>query len=363
LILAVFSKSKLIFRSRQYKFIVFAVLTAVFSLSIAQTAEGGILSSLVGFLTASVGQTSVAFKPEGNQQTETNSQNIDLLESVTDTLATSSSFSEIDEITSGNAVLSETGPMGTVADIKDDQSSSDLISVYTVRQGDTLGEIAEMYNVSVNTVRWANNLKKGEFIKPGDILVILPVTGIQLTIKKGDTIGSLAKKYGGDVDEIIAYNNLESAKPLVAGSTILVPNGEESVIISPTQSAQKLPSKYQGPSYPGYFMCPVTNYRRTQGLHGNNAVDLAAPLGTPIYAAADGKVIIARDDGWNGGYGNYVVIAHSNDTQTLYAHLSRLNVSVGNRVGRGDTIGAMGSTGNSTGSHIHFEVRGAVNPF
>lgn len=102
---------------------------------------------------------------------------------------------------------------------------------------------------------------------------------------------------------------------------------------------------------------------RSQGIHGHNGVDIAAPVGTPVWAAADGKVIVARSGGWNGGYGSYVVISHSNGTQTLYAHLSRVDVTVGQSVTKGKTIGAMGNTGKSTGPHLHFEVRGGKNPF
>ena len=110
-------------------------------------------------------------------------------------------------------------------------------------------------------------------------------------------------------------------------------------------------------------MRPIVGGRKSQGIHGYNAVDLAAPTGTPIIASASGKVIIARSSGYNGGYGLYVVISHPNGTQTLYAHMSKVNVSVGRFVERGEIIGAVGNTGKSTGPHLHFEVRGARNPF
>jgi murein DD-endopeptidase MepM/ murein hydrolase activator NlpD len=109
----------------------------------------------------------------------------------------------------------------------------------------------------------------------------------------------------------------------------------------------------------------------TQGLHGYNAVDIGTPIGTPIYAAATGQVIVARSSGWNGGYGNYIVISHDNGTQTLYAHLSQVLVSEGGSVAQGQTIGLSGNTGDvfpaptaahpNSGAHLHFEVRGAHN--
>jgi murein DD-endopeptidase MepM/ murein hydrolase activator NlpD len=110
-------------------------------------------------------------------------------------------------------------------------------------------------------------------------------------------------------------------------------------------------------------MRPIVGGVRTQGIHGYNAVDLAAPVGTSLMAAASGEVIIAKVGGYNGGYGSYVVIRHGNGSQTLYAHMSRVDARVGQVVSQGEVIGAVGSTGRSTGSHVHFEIRGAANPF
>lgn len=111
-------------------------------------------------------------------------------------------------------------------------------------------------------------------------------------------------------------------------------------------------------------MRPVSGGVRTQGIHGYNGVDLASAYGAPIYAAAAGEVIISHSDGgWNGGYGNYVVIRHDNGTQSLYAHNSSNAVSVGETVTQGQVIGYMGATGKATGTHLHFEIRGATNPF
>jgi len=334
-------------------------------LLVAQTAEGGILSSISSFFDSSINKVNAIVEQEENQQTETNSQNIDLLEPVCNTDATTTSTkTDIDTaITGGSAVLPEAGPLGTAANIKDGQAPSGLISVYTVHKGDTLSTVAKMYNVSANTISWANDLKKGAVLKEGETLVILPITGIKHVVLKGETIKGLAKKYNGNFEEIVAYNDLDPNKGLKIGDTIIIPDGEESTIISSTKPGQKLPSKYTGPSYPGYFMKPVTNCKRSQGIHGHNAVDLAASVGTSIYAAAEGRVILAKAGGWNGGYGSYVVISHPNGTQTLYAHMSRVEVSNGARVAKGDEIGKVGNTGHSTGSHLHFEIRGATNPF
>ncbi|MCK5059525.1 MAG: M23 family metallopeptidase, partial [Candidatus Pacebacteria bacterium] len=134
------------------------------------------------------------------------------------------------------------------------------------------------------------------------------------------------------------------------------------IVIPPTSSGTSVVRSTSYPNYDGYYIKPV-NGRKSQGLHGYNAVDIAAPYGTPIVAAASGVVIISRATGWNGGYGGYVVISHNNGTQTLYAHMSSDIVSVGDVVQQGQVIGYVGSTGRSTGPHLHIEVRGARNPF
>lgn len=236
--------------------------------------------------------------------------------------------------------------------------TSDQISVYVVREGDTLSQIAEMFDVTVNTIKWGNGLSSNT-VKPGDTLVILPVSGVKHTVAKGDTLASIAKKYKGDIGEIISYNNLENGPSLAAGSIIIIPDGEVSV--SSTYYAG--PSSSGLKEYQGYYMRPVVGGRKSQGLHGHNGIDIAAPIGTPILAAADGEVIISRTGGWNGGYGNYIVIRHPNGTQTLYAHNNKNNVSAGDSVKQGDVIGFIGITGKVTGAHLHFEIRGAKNPF
>lgn len=273
----------------------------------------------------------------------------------------------------GAALLPQAGPEGTAADIANAPQSAS-ISVYTVHAGDTLQSIAQMFGVSVNTIVWANNIKSA--IQPGDQLIILPMTGVQYTVKKGDTLQSIAKAYKADAGEIAQYNNLDDNAALTAGDSILIPNGEVAAAPTPVRSkpssagSGKKAGAFEpylggsGPSIPGYYSWPIAGGVITQGLHGWNAVDIGAPKGTSIFAAAAGTVIIARNNGaWNGGYGNYVVISHPNGTQTLYGHMSVVLTSVGAHVSAGDTIGKVGSTGESTGPHLHFEVRGAKNPF
>lgn len=128
------------------------------------------------------------------------------------------------------------------------------------------------------------------------------------------------------------------------------------------KTASKAAASAKLPAVSGYFGNPLPGGRRSQGLHGHNAVDISAPPGTPIYAAASGTVTTAKSgSGWNSGYGNYVVVSHPNGTSTLYAHMSRVAVP-GGPVSKGSVIGYVGMTGEATGNHLHFEVRGAKNP-
>lgn len=261
----------------------------------------------------------------------------------------------------GDALASFENPMAD--EIR--RATSDQISTYVVREGDTLSQIADMFSVSVNTIRWANDMIGKSTIRPGQTLIILPVTGIRHTVTKGDTVASIAKKYKGDANEILAYNGLEHGASLTVGSEVIIPDGEitaPAVSKSTASSAGSASRSYSGPSYAGYYMRPVSGVR-TQGIHGHNGVDIGAPVGTPIYASAAGQVIISASGGWNGGYGNYVVVKHANGTQTLYAHNSSNAVSVGQSVTQGQVIGYVGQTGRATGPHIHFEIRGAANPF
>jgi LysM repeat protein len=293
----------------------------------------------------------------------TNLQTIPLLEG-SDAVSTSTlKHSRFDLVTEGGAIVAESGPLGTAADI-DDEPKNDQISLYVVHKGDTLSEVAKMFDVSVNTIVWANDLDRKKALVEGQQLIILPISGVRHTVIKGDTIASIAKKYNGDADEIALYNDLDKNKSLAVGKVILIPNGEVAqpvVVKKPASGGVK--GGASSSVTKGYFIRPIKGGKKTQGLHGHNGVDLASSIGAEIYASAGGVVIISKMGGWNGGYGNYVVIKHNNGTQTLYAHMLRTNVSVGQTVGQGQVIGYLGNTGNSTGPHVHFEIRGAVNPF
>lgn len=269
-----------------------------------------------------------------------------------------------------NSLLASISPISDVEQERVVTASSNSISIYTVREGDTLGEIAEMFEISPNTIRWANDIDVKGTIRPGQDLIILPIAGVKHTVKKGETIEQIAKKYEGDVREIRIFNGIEDDATLAVGDEVIIPNGElheapKIVAKKPSSSSSSSSKTSSAPSKEtasGYYIKPTKGIK-TQGSHGRyGGIDIGAPIGTPVWAMADGVAIIAKGGGgWNGGYGNYVVISHPNGTQTLYAHLSRVDVKQGQRVSQGAVIGATGNTGRSTGPHLHFEIRGAAS--
>jgi len=244
---------------------------------------------------------------------------------------------------------------------------------YTVQNGDTVSTIARRFNVSINTVLWANNLSALSLIRPGDTLKILPVSGIVYKVRSGDTVSRIAKTYGIEEDKIIASNNL--AGGLKAGQEIMLPGANRLVQsvasarstsnysgLSAISDAVKSPAPAAGS---GKMNWPTQGHRITQYFSWrHNGVDIGNKVGTPIYAADDGVVEIASS-GWNGGYGNTILLNHGGGKKTRYGHASKLLVSAGERVSQGQVIALMGSTGRSTGSHLHFEViinGGRYNP-
>lgn len=237
---------------------------------------------------------------------------------------------------------------------------------YTVQIGDTVSSIANRFGVTVNTVLWANNLSAYSLIRPGDILSILPYSGILYTVKSGDTISKIASTYGISADNISTQNKLSENSGLKIGQKLILPGAKK---ISTTSIARNNTSSYTGisvikdlvkapaaTSNGGDMVWPAVGYRITQYFSWrHNGIDIGNKVGTAIYAADAGTVEVASG-GWNGGYGNTILINHGGGKKTRYGHLSKLYVKAGDKVERGENIGAMGSTGRSTGPHLHFEV-------
>lgn len=245
---------------------------------------------------------------------------------------------------------------------------------HIVEEGETLSDIADKYDLELETVLWANDLKEDDKIKPGQELEILPIDGIIHKVKRGENIYSIGKKYGLDESQVQAiidypFNEFlnDETFELMVGDLLLIPGGvkpeEKQAIQRPSRLAQYTPDAGSVTAV-GSFVWPASG-RITQGYRFyHKAIDIANKGGGSIVAADSGVVTVAGwPDGY--GYGNRVMIDHGNGFVTLYAHLSVIQVRVGQRVKRGDVIGQMGTTGRSTGVHLHFEVRqggGLMNP-
>jgi murein DD-endopeptidase MepM/ murein hydrolase activator NlpD len=341
--------------------------------------EAGILKAVSSFL---------GIPANAAQDTaSTNSQKMPLLEAPLNPLATASDA----EVARVLAAVSQAQAIESIKeevtqdDHEHDDQENHTITNYKVQTGDTVSGIAQKFNISVNTVLWANDLRRDSNLKVGTNLIILPISGVKHTVKSGDTIQSIALKYKGDATEIVAYNDLPGDK-IKIGDEIMIPDGEMTSTAAPSKAktaVAKVASAALGVNVAkaqtasvsatvstgsGYYMRPISGGTRTQGIHGTNGVDLADSCGTTMYASAGGTVTIAKDGGgWNGGYGNYVVIDHDNGSQTLYAHMQSVSVSEGSSVSKGQVIGTLGATGKVhgvTGCHVHFEIRGGGrNPF
>jgi LysM repeat protein len=248
---------------------------------------------------------------------------------------------------------------------------------YTVQPGDNPATIAAQFGLQPTSVVWAHSYvgANPELLTVGEQLVLPPVDGILHTVVDGDTPENLAAKYQIDVTKMVAYpgNNLQDQwTPIHIGQMLMIPGGimpETPVDAEAVTAVAVAPAAGTGTStgssttsssarYVGATGCcrwPVRGRITQQPWSRHMALDIAAPTGTPVVAADGGRVTAS---GWhNGGYGYRVVVDHGNGLSTLYAHFSYINVRTGAYVNKGDLIGRIGSTGRSTGPHLHFEVR------
>jgi murein DD-endopeptidase MepM/ murein hydrolase activator NlpD len=222
------------------------------------------------------------------------------------------------------------------------------LRTYVVQDGDTASGIAERYGLDVDTLRWSNpDLEENpDYLRLGMELLILPVRGVYHQVSAGDTIDALATRYGVAITDIVAYplNALQGGDKLTAGRWLVVPFGSKET------------SRPHPDAAAGYdFAWPIVGYVTQLYSAGHPAVDIGAPYGSAVYAARAGVVVYAT---WaETGYGYMVLVDHGGGYATVYSHLKGAWVSAGQSVARGQLIGEVGSTGNSTGPHVHFEIR------
>lgn len=244
---------------------------------------------------------------------------------------------------------------------------SEGIDLYTVQPGDTVLGIANKYGLKPETLQGANErIKKNpDLLSIGDKLRIMPVDGAIHRVQSGDTLSKIATSYNVNMETIVGYgaNQLSSASaPLSIGLELIIPGGVKAYV--PPQSLSYTDVSSAPAVGIGDFNWPTAG-NVTQGYwSGHRALDIGSWTGAPVKATDNGRVMIAKS-GWNYGYGNYVVVDHGNGFVSLYGHLNSIYVQQGESIASGQKIGTVGNTGNSTGPHLHFEIRfkdGLRNP-
>jgi murein DD-endopeptidase MepM/ murein hydrolase activator NlpD len=229
---------------------------------------------------------------------------------------------------------------------------------YTVKRGDSISRIAANYSLSMDAVIASNSISNARQLREGQVLRLPNMDGIPYTVRQGDTLEKIARNQGVPFETILDANDLDS-ETIAAGTVLFIPGArmrsEElrlalgELFIYPIRG--RLSSPY------GWRQDPISGTRRF-----HSALDLAAPIGTPIKAAMDGVV---QSVGFNATYGKYIILTHSGNYQTMYAHLNLISVQQGSRIDQGSKIGEVGNTGYSTGPHLHFAIYKngrAVNP-
>ena len=257
---------------------------------------------------------------------------------------------------SGRGVISSSiTPVTVISD-----KPRDKIIDYEAKNGDTITSVAKNFGVSNETIIWENDLSSNSILKEGQKLKILPVSGIAHKVEAGDTIYSVAKTYRASAQAIIdfPFNDVGDNFALSTGQTLIVPDG------APAARAKPAPTQYIATQIAdtnisdlgsAQFIWPALGEIAQYFSWYHPGLDISNLSGGPIHASDSGTVVVA---GWpdNGGYGNRVILDHGNGYKTLYGHMSAIYVSPGQKVGKGEVLGSMGSTGRSTGTHLHFEV-------
>ncbi|MCK5460808.1 peptidoglycan DD-metalloendopeptidase family protein [Candidatus Gracilibacteria bacterium] len=235
----------------------------------------------------------------------------------------------------------------------------DTVISYIIKSGDNASKIAHKFGLKVSTILWANNLTIKQTLQVGQKLKIPPTDGVYYTVKKGETLGEIAKIHDIELLKINAYNRIKN-NIIKVDQIIFLPEAKRIFVKKQTATMDSLGKERTSIESIGFRLRRPTQGILTQGYHRQHyAIDIANRLNTPIYASADGEVKKASL-GWNWGYGKYIIIDHGNGVETLYAHNNRIKVTVGEKVRKGQLVALMGNTGNVrgiTGIHLHFEVR------
>lgn len=245
---------------------------------------------------------------------------------------------------------------------------------YIVKAGDTVGSISGLYGVSTKTVALSNGISENADLSQGQTLKFPSVDGILYKVNNSETLWDIAVAYKKDVDELIAVNLLQDPNKLKLNQEIIIPDADKLLVVKDNNLIAKAETKQKTLSRGGSISSVIKAFstkvawplrgsitspfgKRSRDNHPG--IDIAAPTGTTIQAASDGRVIFA---GWQDGYGKLLIIQGSSELQTYYAHTSEILVKVGQTVSSGQVVAKVGMTGETTGPHLHFEVRKKGNP-
>lgn len=267
----------------------------------------------------------------------------------------------LDTYTPASAVLTSLDLSEYGVQTQVSEKPRDQVVEYTVEQGDTLSTIAQKFGVSVDTIKWSNDMR-GDSLSIGQSVKIPPVTGIVHRVREGETIFTIAKKYKTDAQKIVnfPFNDFTDLDTfaLNVGQTLIVPDG-----VQPEAAPILITKPPVLAGGTGQFQWPVGGTISQYPVWYHMALDIANNAAPGIGAADSGTVTLVQYLRY--GYGYHIIVDHGSGLSTLYAHMQEIYVKVGDRVARGQIVGKMGSTGRSTGTHLHFEVRRAgttVNP-
>lgn len=260
---------------------------------------------------------------------------------------------DTEELLETQALLADDGEEAVQQDVSEDELSL-TYQTYRVKSGDMIGFIADKYDVTQDTIISINNIKQSRLIQVGQYLKIPSMPGILYTTKtKGETPSTIAEKYKVDAEKCALVNNISIDTELESGLQLFVPDAQLDWAtrqeINGDLFRKPLHSRYYLSSYYGWRDSPFNTGKRS--FH--TGIDMACSTGTPIYPAMDGVVTAA---GYNSTYGNYVIVQHHSGYKTLYGHMSKITCRKGNFVYTTTQIGKVGSTGLSTGPHLHFTV-------
>ncbi len=314
-----------------------------------------IFSDLVNKVLGTSDKTAEASLYDDNEVVH-NSQSMALLEPSLGTNIKAEKDTPIVNIIDDQALIASNGPLGPADDIEKYASSSERIDIYKVKKGDTIEGIIKKFKMPKETLFYLNaDLRETDLLQIGQNIVILQTKDQPVVTKEPvKKVTTEAPKETKKEDVVMYTFDIDTKVPVDQPQN--VSNNE------PNQQNGQSGAKTTKDGYIWPF--PEGSGRISQGIHSDQAYDFAAPKGTPIYAIYDGTVLVSRSTGYNGGYGLYVVINFTDGRQAIFGHMSKVVAKAGDTVKQGDLIGYVGSTGKSTGPHVHIGFRGSLpNPY